>query len=74
MLLILVIIPGVQLFPEDGWQVSSDNVAASKRSQTVRNLQPARVYQFRVSAVNGVGEGSASPASEEVEIPQEGES
>lgn len=36
------------------------------------NLKAAAVYQFRVSAVNSVGEGSSSAPSNQVMLPQEG--
>ena len=62
---------GVTLYENEGWQVSSSEVPVSERQYTVRGLRPARAYQFRVSAVNDVGEGSPSQPSIVKELPQE---
>lgn len=57
--------------PSEGWLVAHDNIPAVDREFVVQNLQPARTYQFTVSAVNSVGEGSASKPSQLVELPQQ---
>ena len=65
--------PGVTLLPNEAWLVASSSVGANERTYHVTNLQPARTYQFRVSAVNDVGEGPPSEASENLEMPQQRE-
>lgn len=44
----------------------------TQRWVLLRNLKAASVYQFRVSAVNSVGEGPASDPSNVIRLPQEG--
>lgn len=56
------------------WITELSNVSAEHRWILLRNLKAATVYQFRVSAVNQVGEGSPSEPSNIVELPQEGKS
>ncbi|XP_046802367.1 protein sidekick isoform X13 [Lucilia cuprina] len=53
------------------WITELSNVSAEHRWILLRNLKAATVYQFRVSAVNRVGEGSPSEPSNIVELPQE---
>ncbi|KAM7347896.1 sidekick cell adhesion molecule isoform 8-T8 [Cochliomyia hominivorax] len=53
------------------WITELSNVSAEHRWILLRNLKAATVYQFRVSAVNQVGEGSPSEPSNIVELPQE---
>ncbi len=55
----------------EGWQVADALVPHTERVFTVNGLQPARTYQFRVSAINDVGEGPSSVASELIEMPQQ---
>lgn len=55
------------------WVTELSNVSADQRWILLENLKAATVYQFRVSAVNRVGEGSPSEPSNIVELPQEGE-
>lgn len=55
------------------WITELSNVSASQRWVLLTNLKAATVYQFRVSAVNRVGEGSPSEPSNIIELPQEGE-
>ncbi|XP_013386811.1 protein sidekick-2 isoform X2 [Lingula anatina] len=66
---------GSTLPPSEGWTTADDNVpvpaAPSPIYYTVSGLQPAKVYQFRVSAINRVGEGPYSDPSETVTIPQQ---
>lgn len=47
------------------------NVSASVRWVLLPSLRAAASYQFRVSAVNSVGEGTPSDPSEVVMLPQE---
>lgn len=54
------------------WVTELSNVSAEQRWVLLTNLKAAAVYQFRVSAVNNVGEGSPSDPSNEVMLPQEG--
>ncbi|XP_067641974.1 protein sidekick isoform X2 [Eurosta solidaginis] len=53
------------------WVTELSNVSADQRWVLLKNLKAATVYQFRVSAVNRVGEGSPSEPSNIVELPQE---
>ncbi|BFG02353.1 protein sidekick [Drosophila madeirensis] len=53
------------------WITELSNVSANQRWMLLENLKAATVYQFRVSAVNRVGEGSPSEPSNVVELPQE---
>ncbi|RWS25179.1 sidekick-like protein [Leptotrombidium deliense] len=46
-----------------GWVVALSNISSSQNYAIVTHLRPASTYQFRVSAVNIVGEGSPSMAS-----------
>lgn len=53
------------------WITELSNVSANQRWVLLRNLKAAASYQFRVSAVNSVGEGSPSDPSNVVALPQE---
>ena len=68
---VLLTAVGVTLLENEGWQVSDALVPAAERVYTVIGLQPARSYQFRVSAINDVGEGHASSPSDIIEMPQQ---
>jgi protein sidekick len=72
---------------DNDWYVVKDNVEpiksndySSKEQQQqqqqqqwtiIRDLKPAFSYQFRVSAVNGIGEGMPSRSSNEISLPEE---
>ncbi|XP_049831894.1 protein sidekick isoform X2 [Schistocerca gregaria] len=53
------------------WVTELSNVSAQQRWILLTNLKAASSYQFRVSAVNSVGEGSPSEPSNVVHLPQE---
>ncbi|XP_044732733.1 protein sidekick isoform X2 [Chrysoperla carnea] len=53
------------------WVTELSNVSASQRWVLLTNLKASAAYQFRVSAVNSVGEGSPSEPSEVILLPQE---
>ena len=53
-----------------GWHTLLSNFSATDRFYVVRDLRPSASYQFRVSAVNNVGEGSPSAASGPILLPQ----
>lgn len=48
------------------------NVSANQRWVLLTSLKAATSYQFRVSAVNTVGEGPASDPTDVLTLPQEG--
>lgn len=48
------------------------NVSANQRWVLLTSLKAATSYQFRVSAVNTVGEGPASDPTDALTLPQEG--
>lgn len=54
------------------WVTEVSNVSGDHRWTLLTNLKAAASYQFRVSAVNSVGEGSPSEPSNQVMLPQEG--
>lgn len=54
------------------WITELSNVSADQRWVLLTSLKAASAYQFRVSAVNSVGEGSPSESSNVVRLPQEG--
>ncbi|PSN39774.1 Protein sidekick [Blattella germanica] len=58
-------------YPLPNWVTELSNVSAQQRWVLLTNLKAATSYQFRVSAVNSVGEGSPSEASGVVSLPQE---
>merc|ERR1740128_497833 len=47
------------------------NVSSTARHLVLQSLKAAAAYQFRVSAVNSVGEGQPSEPSNRVTLPQE---
>ncbi|XP_053678622.1 protein sidekick [Anopheles nili] len=53
------------------WITEAANVSADVRWILLTNLKAATAYQFRVSAMNRVGEGSPSDPSNVVKLPQE---
>ncbi|XP_030753162.1 protein sidekick isoform X1 [Sitophilus oryzae] len=53
------------------WVTEISNVSGDQRWMLLTNLKAAASYQFRVSAVNSVGEGSPSEPSNQVMLPQE---
>ncbi|XP_066157107.1 protein sidekick isoform X3 [Euwallacea fornicatus] len=53
------------------WVTELSNVSGEHRWTLLMNLKAAASYQFRVSAVNSVGEGSPSEPSNQVMLPQE---
>lgn len=55
------------------WVTELSNVSATQRWVLLKTLKAASVYQFRVSAVNSVGEGPPSESSNVIRLPQEGE-
>lgn len=57
--------------PSLNWITESSNVSSSVRWFLLHNLKAARSYQFRVSTVNSVGEGSPSEPSNIISLPQE---
>lgn len=53
-----------------GWMRYPANISASQRFALLTNLRPAMTYQFRVLAVNSVGEGPPSaPSNPPVTVP-----
>lgn len=53
------------------WITELSNVSSTQRWVLLTQLKAATVYQFRVSAVNNVGEGSPSEPSNVIRLPQE---
>ncbi|CAL4240840.1 unnamed protein product, partial [Meganyctiphanes norvegica] len=53
------------------WETVLTNVSAASASAIVSELRASTAYQFRVSAVNNVGEGSPSLPSNTLILPQE---
>lgn len=53
------------------WVTARSNISADATSVLVPQLKPSVSYQFRVSAVNAVGEGAASEATPPVSVPPE---
>ena len=53
------------------WILADGNVDNTAVTYTVPDLRPAMQYQFRVAAVNEVGEGSFSSPSETIDLPQQ---
>ena len=59
------------MLDSEGWVVADESVGVMETTYTIRRLLPARSYQFRVSAVNDVGEGPGSHPSESITLPQQ---
>lgn len=53
------------------WTTAKANISGSQRHVMLTNLKPASSYEFRVSAVNGVGEGNPSAPTEVIHLPPE---
>ena len=53
------------------WVTVLTNISADASSAIVGDLRPSTAYQFRISAVNNVGEGAPSDPSKPVILPQE---
>lgn len=54
------------------WVTELSNVSSTQRWVLLTGLKAASAYQFRVSAINAVGEGSPSDPTGIVVLPQEG--
>lgn len=54
------------------WVTEPVNVSANQRWVLLTSLKAATSYQFRVSAVNTVGEGPASDPTDVLTLAQEG--
>ena len=61
------------MLPDDDWVAVEDNIGSTVLLYTVRDLQPATVYEFRVKARNEVGVGLPSVASQQIRLPQQRE-
>ena len=70
-LIFFLCVVGVDLGPSEGWLIASSDISKDARIHTVKGLMPARDYQFRISAVNSVGEGKPSSASQTITLPQQ---
>lgn len=55
------------------WMTARANISGTQRYIILTNLKPASSYEFRVSAVNGVGEGNPSASTEAIHLPPERE-
>ncbi|XP_069123043.1 protein sidekick-like [Argopecten irradians] len=53
---------GIKDGPEEGWITYPESAPSDNNWYVVSGLRPARSYQFRVSAVNSMGEGAKSQA------------
>ncbi|KFM81271.1 Protein sidekick, partial [Stegodyphus mimosarum] len=53
------------------WVTARTNISGNQRHIILTDLKPASSYEFRVSAVNGVGEGNPSAATEVIHLPPE---
>ena len=69
---VCVMLAGPIADPLPNWVTDLSNVSAEQRWVLLTNLKASASYQFRVSAVNSVGEGSPSKSSNAVALPQEG--
>jgi hypothetical protein len=54
------------------WITEVSNISASVKSVSIKNLKAATSYQFRISAVNRVGEGYPSEPTNTISLPHEG--
>ena len=57
----------------NSWTTEVSNVSSDARWHLLPALKAAAAYQFRVSAINSVGEGQPSEPSNRVTLPQEGQ-
>lgn len=62
---------GMQIDVPGAWETLLTNVSSEIRNVIVEGLKPAASYQFRISALNSVGEGESSQPSNVVTLPQE---
>ncbi|XP_054706957.1 protein sidekick-like [Uloborus diversus] len=53
------------------WVTAKANISGNQRHVMLTNLKPASSYEFRVSAINGVGEGNPSAPTEVIHLPSE---
>lgn len=60
------------MFAASDFTVLNGNIGATEITYEVRDLKPAKTYQFMVSAVNALGEGPSSSPTSPVTIPAEG--
>lgn len=60
------------LDPLVDWVTELTNVSVNARYVVLENLKAANTYQFRISAVNAIGEGTPSQPSNFVTLPQQG--
>lgn len=54
------------------WITEISNISANAKAVQIKNLKAATSYQFRVSAVNRVGEGYPSDPTNTISLPHEG--
>lgn len=54
------------------WITELSNISANQNSAIIKDLKAATSYQFRVSAVNRVGEGYPSEPTSTISLPHEG--
>ncbi|XP_050535550.1 protein sidekick isoform X2 [Daktulosphaira vitifoliae] len=59
------------LDPLVDWVTELTNISANSRFVILENLKAANTYQFRVSAMNAIGEGTPSQPSNFVTLPQQ---
>lgn len=60
------------LDPLVDWVTELTNISANARYVILENLKAANTYQFRISAMNAIGEGTPSQPSNFVTLPQQG--
>lgn len=53
------------------WITELSNISANQKTVNIKNLKAATSYQFRVSAVNRVGEGYPSEPTNTISLPHE---
>ncbi|XP_050437025.1 protein sidekick isoform X2 [Adelges cooleyi] len=59
------------LDPLVDWVTELANISANARYVVLENLKAANTYQFRISAMNAIGEGTPSQPSNFVTLPQQ---
>ncbi|XP_026815472.1 protein sidekick isoform X3 [Rhopalosiphum maidis] len=59
------------LDPLVDWVTELTNISANSRYVVLENLKAANTYQFRISAMNAIGEGTPSQPSNFVTLPQQ---